>query len=80
MKIAIIGATGLVGGKTLEILAERDFPVSRLLLVASSRSIGKKISWKDQEIEVIGIEEALASGPDIVFMAAGGGTSKEGGP
>lgn len=80
MKIAVVGATGLVGNVMLQVLKERRFPLSELLLVASEKSVGKKIAFKDKEIEVISIPEAISQKPDIALFSAGGGTSLEWAP
>ena len=80
MKIAVVGATGLVGTKMLEVLAERDFPVSKLIPVASERSVGKIINWKGKEIKVLGLEEAVSLKPNIALFSAGGTASKEWAP
>jgi len=75
MKIALIGATGMVGGVMLEILKERNFPFDELFLVASESSIGKKIMFLNKTYLVIGLEEAAQKGPDIAIFSAGGETS-----
>ncbi|TAE40512.1 MAG: aspartate-semialdehyde dehydrogenase [Runella slithyformis] len=75
MKIAVVGATGLVGGEILKVLAERNFPVTELIPVASERSIGNKIAFKGQEFTVVGYEAAIAAKPDIAIFSAGGSTS-----
>lgn len=75
MKVAVIGATGLVGTVMMKVLEERGFPVDELLPVASERSVGKKIVFHGQEIEVIGIDEAVSRAPDIALFSAGGTTS-----
>ena len=80
MKIAIVGATGLVGSVMLKILEERNFPVDELLLVASERSVGKKIKFKGEEIAVISIPTAIKMRPDIALFSAGGSTSLEWAP
>ena len=80
MKVAIVGATGLVGNVMLKILEERNFPVDELLLVASERSVGKKIKFKGEDIEVISIPTAIDKRPDIALFSAGGGTSLEWAP
>jgi aspartate-semialdehyde dehydrogenase len=80
MKIAIVGATGLVGNVMLNILEERNFPIDELLLVASERSVGKKITFKGKEISVIGIPSAIEERPDIALFSAGGSTSLEWAP
>lgn len=80
MKVAVVGATGLVGGVMFEVLAEHDFPVSELLPVASARSVGKTVTYRGKEYTVIGMEEAIARRPDVALFSAGGGTSKEWAP
>ena len=75
MKVAVVGATGLVGGQILKVLEERNFPVDELLLVASERSVGTKKTFKGKEITVIGVNEAIAAKPAIAIFSAGGGTS-----
>ncbi len=80
MKVAVVGATGMVGEVMLKVLAERNFPISELLLVASERSVGKKLSFKDEEYSVIGLETAVAARPDIAIFSAGGSTSLEWAP
>jgi aspartate-semialdehyde dehydrogenase len=77
MKVAVVGATGLVGGEILKVLAERNFPVSEIIPVASERSIGKKISFKGQEFTVVGYDEAIKMKPNVAIFSAGGGTSLE---
>jgi len=80
MKLAVVGATGMVGNVMLEVLEERNFPFTELLLVASERSIGKKISFKGKDYTVIGLQEAVDQKPDIAVFSAGGGTSLEWAP
>jgi aspartate-semialdehyde dehydrogenase len=80
MKVAVVGATGLVGGEILKVLAERDFPVTELLLVASERSVGKQMEFKGKQIKVIGMQEAIAAVPQIAIFSAGGSTSTEWAP
>lgn len=80
MKIAIIGATGLVGSVMLKVLEERNFPVDELLLVASERSAGKEITFKNKQIKIITIAEALKQKPHIALFSAGGSTSLEWAP
>jgi len=80
MKLAVVGATGMVGNVMLEILKERNFPVTELLLVASERSVGKKISFKGKEYTVIGLQDAVDQKPDIAVFSAGGDTSLEWAP
>ena len=80
MKIAVVGATGMVGQVMLKVLAERNFPVTELLPVASERSVGKMISFKDKEYEVVSLEEAVRQKPDFALFSAGGSTSLEWAP
>ena len=75
MKVAVVGATGMVGEVMLKVLAERNFPITELLLVASERSVGKKLSYKNQEHTIISIDDAVAKKPDIAIFSAGGDTS-----
>ncbi|KAA0990682.1 aspartate-semialdehyde dehydrogenase [Dyadobacter aurulentus] len=77
MKIAVVGATGLVGGEILKVLEERNFPVTELLAVASERSVGKEVTFKGKQVKVIGFEEAIAAKPEIAIFSAGGSTSLE---
>lgn len=76
MKVAVVGATGLVGTRMLEILEERKFPVTELYPVASSRSVGRKISFKGKEYAVMSAEDAIAAHPDLALFSAGGETSR----
>jgi aspartate-semialdehyde dehydrogenase len=80
MKIAVVGATGLVGTKMLEILNERNFPVSELIPVASEKSVGKEIEFKGKKYTIHSMEEAIAKKPAIALFSAGGGTSLEWAP
>jgi aspartate-semialdehyde dehydrogenase len=80
MKLAIVGATGLVGTEMLNVIEERKFPFDELLLVASERSVGKEISFRNDVYKVIGLEEAVAEKPDIAIFSAGGSTSLEWAP
>ncbi len=75
MKLAIIGATGLVGSEILQVLKERNVHVDELLLVASERSVGKKVSFKDKEYVIISMQGAINAKPDIAIFSAGGDTS-----
>ena len=70
----------MVGGEILKVLAERDFPVTELLLVASERSVGKQMEFKGKQIKVIGMQDAIAAAPHIAIFSAGGGTSTEWAP
>lgn len=80
MKIAVVGATGMVGNVMLEVLEERNFPVTELLLVASERSVGKKMEFNGEEYTVIGLQDAVDQRPDIALFSAGGATSLEWAP
>ena len=75
MKVAVIGATGLVGSKMLQVLAERNFPVTEIIPVASEKSIGKKVSFKGNEYTVVGFQDAIDARPAIAIFSAGGSTS-----
>lgn len=75
MKIAVVGVTGMVGQEMLRVLEERKVPVTTLIPVASSRSIGKKIQFNKQDYAVIGMQEAIDLVPDIAIFSAGGSTS-----
>ncbi|MEO6844491.1 MAG: aspartate-semialdehyde dehydrogenase [Ginsengibacter sp.] len=75
MKIAVVGATGLVGSKMLQVLEERNFPVTELIPVASEKSIGKEVIFKNKKYKVVSAEDAIAAKPDIALFSAGGGTS-----
>lgn len=77
MKIAVVGATGLVGSMMCRILEERNFPLTELIAVSSERSLGKKITFKNQSITVISAEEAIAQKPDLALFSAGGSASIE---
>lgn len=80
MKIAVVGATGLVGTKMLEVLAERNFPVTELIPVASEKSAGKEIEFKGKKWKVVTAETAIAMKPEIALFSAGGSTSLEWAP
>lgn len=80
MRVAVVGATGMVGEIMLKVLAERNFPVSELYPVASERSVGKKIEFNGKEYEVIGLQAAVDIKPDIALFSAGGDTSLEWAP
>lgn len=76
MKVAVVGATGLVGSEMLTVLAERNFPVSELIPVASERSKGKEIEFQGKKYKVVTVTEAIALQPDVALFSAGGETSK----
>lgn len=80
MKVAVVGATGLVGSKMLQVLAERNFPVTELIAVASERSVGKEVDFKGKKYKVLGMTEAIAAKPAVALFSAGGGTSLEWAP
>ena len=80
MKVAVVGATGMVGEVMLKVLAERNFPISELLLVASEKSVGKEIGFNGNHIKVISMQDAISAKPQIAIFSAGGGTSLEWAP
>ena len=80
MKVAVVGATGLVGTKMLEVLAERNFPVDELIPVASERSIGKEIEFKGKKYKVVSMQGAIDARPAVAIFSAGGSTSLEWAP
>jgi aspartate-semialdehyde dehydrogenase len=80
MKVAVVGATGLVGSKMLQVLAERNFPVTELIPVASERSVGKEVEYKEKKYKVVSMMDAIAAKPAIALFSAGGGTSLEWAP
>ena len=80
MKVAVVGATGLVGSKMLQILEERDFPVTKLFPVASERSVGKTIKFKGKRYKIISMDAAVGKKPDVAIFSAGGSVSKEWAP
>jgi aspartate-semialdehyde dehydrogenase len=80
MKVAVVGATGLVGTKMLQVLAERNFPVTELIPVASAKSIGKEITFKGKQFKVVSVEDAIKQKPDVAIFSAGGSTSLEQAP
>lgn len=80
MKIAVVGATGLVGTVMLKVLEERNFPLTELIPVASEKSVGKEISFKGKKFAVVNMDTAIAMRPDIALFSAGGSTSLENAP
>lgn len=80
MKIAVVGATGMVGSVLLKLLEERNFPISEMLPVASRRSAGRELVFKGKLHKIIGMDEAIAARPDIAIFSAGGETSLEWAP
>ena len=77
MKVAVVGVTGLVGTRIIEVLEERGFPVSELIPVASERSLGKKIIFKGEDYEVVSAEKAIESKPELAIFSAGSMASLE---
>ena len=75
MKLAVVGATGMVGEVMLRVLSERNFPVTELIPVASERSVGKKVNYKGKDYKVVKISTAISMSPDIALFSAGGETS-----
>ncbi|MCK5638418.1 MAG: aspartate-semialdehyde dehydrogenase, partial [Flavobacteriaceae bacterium] len=75
MKLAVVGATGMVGNVMLQIIEERNFPFTELFLVASEKSVGKIIPFNGKDYMVIGLQEAVNQKPDIAVFSAGGDTS-----
>jgi len=75
MKIAVVGATGMVGNVMLKVLEERNFPLTELFVVASEKSVGKEIEFKGEKYNVIGLQEAVNLKPSIAIFSAGGITS-----
>lgn len=80
MKVAVVGATGLVGSKMLQVLAERNFPVSELIPVASERSVGKEVEFKGKKYKIVSMTDAIAAKPAVAIFSAGGSTSTEWAP
>ena len=80
MKVAVVGATGLVGTKMLQVLAERNFPVTELIPVASERSVGKEVEFKGKKYKVVSIGDAIFAKPNVAIFSAGGSTSLEWAP
>ena len=80
MKVAVVGATGLVGTKMLQVLAERNFPVTELVPVASERSVGKEVVFKGNNYKIVSMDDAIAAKPAVAIFSAGGSTSLEWAP
>jgi aspartate-semialdehyde dehydrogenase len=80
MKVAVVGATGLVGTKMLQVLAERNFPVTELIPVASPKSVGKTVVFRGKAYVIVGMEEAIQRKPAVAIFSAGGSTSLEWAP
>ena len=77
MKIAVVGATGMVGQVMLKVLEERNLPLTELIPVASEKSVGKKVNFKGKEYDIVSMETAISMNPEIAIFSAGGGTSLE---
>jgi aspartate-semialdehyde dehydrogenase len=75
MKVAVVGATGLVGTKMLQVLEERNFPVTELIPVASEKSVGKQVTFKGKQYKVVSVQDAIKQKPDLALFSAGGSTS-----
>ncbi len=80
MKVAVVGATGMVGNVMLEVLNERNFPISELIPVASERSVGKEIEYNGKSYTIVSMNDAIAMKPDVALFSAGGDTSLEWAP
>src|ERR1051325_9298442 len=80
MKVAVVGATGLVGSKMLQVLAERNFPVTELIPVASEKSVGKEVTFKGKQYKVVTADTAISMKPNVALFSAGGSTSLEWAP
>ncbi|MBA2329988.1 MAG: aspartate-semialdehyde dehydrogenase, partial [Flavisolibacter sp.] len=80
MKIAVVGATGLVGSKILQVLEERTFTVDEIIPVASERSIGKEIKFKGTSFSIVSMDDAIKAKPAIALFSAGGNTSLQWAP
>ena len=77
MKVAVVGATGLVGQTLIDVLEKRDFPVSEFIPVASARSVGKKVEYGGQSYTLVSMEDAIEMAPDVALFSAGGSVSTE---
>ena len=80
MKIAVVGATGMVGSVMLKVLEERNFPLTELIPVASEKSVGKKVNFGKKEYEIVSLETAVSMKPELAIFSAGGDTSLEWAP
>jgi len=80
MKVAVVGATGLVGTKMIQVLTERNFPITELIPVASEKSVGKEVTYKGKNYKVVGMQTAIDMKPNVALFSAGGGTSLEWAP
>ena len=75
MKVAVVGATGMVGQVLLKVLEERNFPISELLVTASSKSIGKTVIFNNKELTIISVKDAVREQPNLAIFSAGGSVS-----
>src|SRR3954469_23989791 len=80
MKVAVVGATGLVGTKMLQVLAERNFPITEIIPVASERSVGKEVEFKGKKYKVVSMQDGITAKPAVAIFSAGGSTSLEWAP
>ncbi len=77
MKVAVVGATGLVGSQMIKVLEERNFPVTEFIPVASAKSVGKELAFKGKNYKIVSMDDAIAMKPQVAIFSAGGGTSTE---
>ena len=77
MKVAVVGATGLVGSQMIKVLEERNFPVTEFIPVASAKSVGKELSFKGKNYKIVSMDDAIAMKPQVAIFSAGGSTSTE---
>ena len=80
MKVAVVGATGVVGSVLLDLLEKRNFPLTEIIPVASEKSVGNKISFKGQEYSIVSLADAVKMKPNVALFSAGGSTSLEWAP
>lgn len=80
MKVAVVGATGLVGSQMIKVLTERNFPVTEFIPVASAKSVGKEVAFKGKNYKIVSMDDAIAMKPEVAVFSAGGGTSLEWAP
>ncbi|MCB9174556.1 MAG: aspartate-semialdehyde dehydrogenase [Flavobacteriales bacterium] len=80
MKVAVVGATGMVGNVMLKVLAERNFPITELIPVASEKSVGKEVEYQGKKYKIVGLQTAVDMKADIAIFSAGGGTSLDWAP
>lgn len=80
MKLAVVGATGMVGQEMLKVLEEFNFPVTEFIPVASEKSVGKSITFRDERYKIVSMQEAIDMAPQIAIFSAGGGTSLDWAP